>query len=61
MTAGSPRARTDRDEPDVVARFAKERFLASTVAAKPAAGRALRDALGRDEHRAIAEDRARFL
>jgi hypothetical protein len=31
------------------------------VAAKPAAGRALRDALGRDEHRAIADQMARFL
>ena len=40
---------------------AKERFLAATVAPKPAAGRALRDALGRDEHRAIAEEMARFL
>ena len=43
-------------------RRAKERFLASPVAAvKPAARRALRDALGRDEHRAIAEEMARFL
>ena len=42
-------------------RRAKERFLASPVAAKPAGGRALRDALGRDEHRAIAEEMARFL
>ena len=40
---------------------AKERFLASPVSAKPAAGRALREALGRDEHRAIAEEMARFL
>jgi beta-N-acetylhexosaminidase len=40
---------------------AKERFLASTVAARPAAGRTLRDALGRDEHRAIADEMARFL
>jgi len=40
---------------------AKERFLASPVATRPAAGRALRDALGRDEHRAIAEEMARFL
>jgi beta-N-acetylhexosaminidase len=40
---------------------AKERFLASPVANRPAAGRALRDALGRDEHRAIAEEMARFL
>ena len=43
-------------------RRAKERFLASPVAAaKPAGGRALRDLLGRDEHRAIAEEMARFL
>jgi beta-N-acetylhexosaminidase len=42
-------------------RRAKERFLASAVAAKPATGRALRDTLGRDEHRAIAEEMARFL
>ena len=42
-------------------RRAKERFLAAAVAAKPATGRALRDALGRDEHRAIAEEMARFL
>ena len=42
-------------------RRAKERFLAAAVAAKPATGRALRDALGRDEHRAIAEQMARFL
>jgi beta-N-acetylhexosaminidase len=43
-------------------RRAKERFLASPVAAaKPAQGRALRDLLGRDEHRAIAEEMARFL
>jgi beta-N-acetylhexosaminidase len=43
-------------------RRAKERFLACPVAAaKPAAGRALREALGRDEHRAIAGEMARFL
>src|SRR5450432_2476135 len=35
---------------------AKERFLTSTVAARPPAGRALREALGRDDHRAIAEE-----
>jgi beta-N-acetylhexosaminidase len=40
---------------------AKERFLTSTVAARPPAGRALREALGRDDHRAIAEEMARFL
>jgi beta-N-acetylhexosaminidase len=40
---------------------AKERFLASPVATRPAGERALRDALGRDDHRAIAEEMARFL
>jgi beta-N-acetylhexosaminidase len=42
-------------------RRAKERFLASPVAASPAARHTLRAALGRDEHRAIAEEMARFL
>jgi beta-N-acetylhexosaminidase len=43
-------------------RRAKERFLASPVgAAKPAAGKGLRDVLGRDEHLAIADEMARFL
>jgi beta-N-acetylhexosaminidase len=42
-------------------RRAKERFLAAPVAARPLAGRALREALGRDEHRAIADEMARFL
>jgi len=42
-------------------RKAKERFLASPVAAAPPGRKALRDALGRDEHRAIAEEMARFL
>jgi beta-N-acetylhexosaminidase len=40
---------------------AKERFLASPVAARPPAGHTLRAALGRDDHRAIAEEMARFL
>ena len=40
---------------------AKERFLASGVAARPPAGRAVREALGRDDHRAIADEMARFL
>jgi beta-N-acetylhexosaminidase len=40
---------------------AKERFLAAPVAARPPAARALRSALGRDEHRAIADEMARFL
>src|SRR5499427_2978337 len=42
-------------------RRAKERFLASPVASRPLAGRALRAMLGRDEHRAIADEMARFL
>jgi beta-N-acetylhexosaminidase len=42
-------------------RRAKERFLASPVVARPQTGRALRAALGRDEHRAIADEMARFL
>ena len=40
---------------------AKERFLAAPVAARPLSGRALRAALGRDEHRAIADEMAQFL
>ena len=39
---------------------AKERFLAAQVAAKPKGGKALRQALGRDEHQAIAGEMARF-
>jgi len=39
----------------------KERFLAAHVAARPPASRALRAVLGRDAHRAIAEEMARFL
>ena len=42
-------------------RRAKERFLAAPVSARPLAGRALHAALGRDEHRAIADEMARFL
>jgi beta-N-acetylhexosaminidase len=42
-------------------RRAKERFLAAPVAARPLAGRALREALGRDDHRAVADEMARFL
>jgi beta-N-acetylhexosaminidase len=42
-------------------RRAKERFLAVPAAARPLAGRALRAALGRDDHRAVAEEMARFL
>jgi beta-N-acetylhexosaminidase len=40
---------------------AKERFLAMAVAARPPAARALRSILGRDEHRAVADEMARFL
>jgi len=40
---------------------AKERFLASPVATKPPSARALRAALGKDEHRAVALEMARFL
>ena len=42
-------------------RRAKDRFLAASVVAKPAAGPKLRALLGRDEHRAIADEMARFL
>jgi beta-glucosidase-like glycosyl hydrolase len=42
-------------------RRAKERFLAATVSARPLAGGALRAALGREEHRAIADEMARYL
>ncbi len=40
---------------------AKERFLASRVSARPLTGRALRAAIGRDEHRAIADEMTQFL
>jgi beta-N-acetylhexosaminidase len=40
---------------------AKERFLASTVGARPLSGRALRAAIGREEHRAIADQMSQFL
>ena len=42
-------------------RRAKERFLAVAAAPRPLAGRALRAVLGRDDHRAVAEEMARFL
>jgi beta-N-acetylhexosaminidase len=41
-------------------RRAKEQFLASRIGARPLAGPALRVAIGRDEHRAIAEEMAQF-
>jgi len=40
---------------------AKERFLATAVPARPRSGKALRQALGRDDHRAIADEMARFV
>jgi len=48
---------------DAIARQqrAKERFLAAGVAARPLTGRALRTALGREEHHAVAAEMARFL
>ena len=54
--------RTARVE-DALARQqrAKERFLASAVGARPLSGRALRAAIGRDEHRAIADEMSQFL
>jgi beta-N-acetylhexosaminidase len=39
---------------------AKERFLADAVAARPRTGSALRQLIGRDEHRAVADEMARF-
>jgi len=42
-------------------RRAKERFLTSTVGARPLSGRALRAAIGREEHRAIADEMSQFL
>jgi beta-N-acetylhexosaminidase len=40
---------------------AKERFLTVPVAARPAQARELRQRLGRDDHRAIADEMSRFL
>ena len=39
----------------------KERFLAAPVTARPRQGRALRQLIGRDEYRAIADQMARFV
>ncbi len=39
---------------------AKERFLAAPLVARPGTGRALMQLLGRDEHRAIADEMAQF-
>ena len=40
---------------------AKERFLATGVVSRPRRGRALQELLGRDEHRAVADEMARYL
>jgi beta-N-acetylhexosaminidase len=40
---------------------AKERFLTAAIAARPARARQLRQQLGRDDHRAIADEMSRFL
>jgi beta-N-acetylhexosaminidase len=40
---------------------AKERFLTAATAVRPAQARALRSLVGRDEHRAIADEMARYL
>jgi hypothetical protein len=42
-------------------RRAKERFLASTARSRPQSGRTLRQILGSDEHRAIADEMAQFV
>jgi beta-N-acetylhexosaminidase len=42
-------------------RRAKERFLGAGVAPRPAPAKALREALGRDDARAVADQMARFL
>lgn len=58
----SERIRSSRVE-DALTRQqrAKERFLASTVGPRPLAGKALRSAIGREEHRAVAEEMSQFL
>src|SRR5437764_8530557 len=40
---------------------AKERFLGAAMVARPAKDKALRQVLGREEHRAVADEMARFL
>ena len=40
---------------------AKERFLGAAMVSRPAKRKALRQVIGRDEHRAIADEMARFL
>ena len=56
------RLRISRIE-DALARHqrAKERFLAAGVAPRPLGGKALQQALGRDEHKEIAGEMARFV
>jgi beta-N-acetylhexosaminidase len=39
----------------------KERFLATPVRSRPLRGRTLREALGRDDHQAVADEMAQFL
>jgi beta-N-acetylhexosaminidase len=58
----SERLRMSRVE-DALARQqrAKERFLAAGVAPRPLGGKALQQALGRDEHKEIAGEMARFV
>jgi beta-glucosidase-like glycosyl hydrolase len=55
------RLRMSRVE-DALARqqHAKERFLAASVVPRPLGGKALQQALGREEHRQIADEMARF-
>ena len=40
---------------------AKERFLAAAVTTRPLTGRQLREAIGRDDHAAIAQEMSRYL
>jgi len=40
---------------------AKERFLGAAMVSRPATANALRQVLGRDDHRAVADEMARFL
>jgi beta-N-acetylhexosaminidase len=56
------RVRSSRVE-DALARQrrAKERFLAAPVTSRPRTRQALRELLGRDDHRAIAAEMARFV
>jgi len=40
---------------------AKERFLGAAMVSRPAKAKTLREVIGREEHRAIADEMARFL